>query len=120
MKRIALACALMLASPLGAQTPPAPPADEGLTLMERGAQMLLRQFLNEVGPKLGEVQDGFEDALAALEPALRDLLDDDRRHPQLRAARAFAERRHSAAPQTRCAAACRCRCHPAKLLIFRL
>ncbi|MBW6506249.1 MAG: AAA+ family ATPase [Rhodobacteraceae bacterium] len=81
MKRSVLAFALLFASPLAAQVPPeAPPpppppasAEDGFSLMERGAQLLLRQFLNEVGPKLGEVQEGLEDALVALEPALREL-----------------------------------------------
>lgn len=79
MKRFALAFALLFAPPLAAQVPPeAPPpvpAEDGLSLMERGAQLLLRQFLNEVGPKVGEVQEGLKDALAALEPALRELLE---------------------------------------------
>ncbi len=77
MKYIALALALLLATPLTAQTPESPPeapADEGFSLIERGAQMLLRQFLDEVGPKVGDVQEGLEDALTALEPALRELL----------------------------------------------
>jgi len=73
MKRYVLALALALATPVAAETP-APPPEDGLTLMERGAQMLLRQFLSEVGPKVGEVQEGLQDALTALEPALRELL----------------------------------------------
>ncbi|MDP3861348.1 MAG: AAA+ family ATPase [Phaeovulum sp.] len=74
MKRIAFALALGLATPLAAQTPPEVPPDTGFSLIERGAQMLMQQFLNEVGPRLGEVQDGLEEAMAALEPALRELL----------------------------------------------
>lgn len=74
MKRFVLTFALVFATPLAADVLPGAPPDDGLSLMERGAQMLLRQFLSEVGPKVGEVQDGLEDVLAVLEPALRELL----------------------------------------------
>lgn len=75
MKRFVLAFSLLFATPLAAEVSPGVPPDDGFSLMERGAQMLLRQFLREVGPKVGEVQDGLEEALAALEPALRELLE---------------------------------------------
>lgn len=52
---------------------PAPQAQDGPGLMQRGADLLFRQFLDEIGPKLDEMQDGLAEALAALEPLLRDL-----------------------------------------------
>lgn len=71
MKRVTLALvAVLAASPLWAQQAP----DEGLSLMERGAQLLLRQLLNEVSPKLEDMQQGLGNVVTSLEPMLRDLV----------------------------------------------
>jgi hypothetical protein len=75
MKRFAFALiAVLAAPPLWAQEPLTPPPDEGLTLMERGAQLLLRQLFNEISPQLDDMQQGLGDAITALEPMLRDLV----------------------------------------------
>ena len=66
--RLAL-CLLLTTAPLAAQTADDSPA-EGFDLMQEGAEMLLRELLEEVQPELGEMAQ----ALAALEPRLRELL----------------------------------------------
>jgi hypothetical protein len=47
---------------------------EALSLMERGARMLMQGILDEVGPQLGEMRDGMGEALREAEPAIRNLL----------------------------------------------
>lgn len=70
--RLALALALT-ATPLAAQTAddalPDTPA-QGLDLMQEGAEMLLRGLMAEIEPPLEDMAQ----ALAALEPRLRELL----------------------------------------------
>ena len=67
LTRIAL-CLLLSAAPLAAQE--ADPPAEGLDLMQEGAEMLLRGLMDEIEPPLDEMAQ----ALAALEPRLRELL----------------------------------------------
>ena len=68
LTRLAL-CLLLTTAPLAAQTADDSPA-EGLDLMQEGAEMLLRELMEKVQPELGEMAQ----ALAALEPRLRELL----------------------------------------------
>jgi hypothetical protein len=68
MKHIALCLALCLpAAPLHSQEAE---AEDGLSLMERGAEMLLRDMMTEMEPALDEMAG----ALAQAEPMLRDLM----------------------------------------------
>lgn len=72
--KIALTCALLLAaSPLMAQTLPeeAPPeAPEEPGLFERGAELLLREFMDEMAPALDEAERAFRE----MEPTFRTML----------------------------------------------
>lgn len=64
----------LAAAPLAAQeAAPADPApeDEGLSLMQRGAELLLRGLMDEVEPGLRDM----EQALRLMEPELRALVD---------------------------------------------
>ena len=79
MKRALLLCTLCLASPAMAQDD----TQEGLSLMERGAQMLMEGLLQEMEPALDDLQGmaqqfgpALQDFAAQMGPALRDLLDE--------------------------------------------
>ena len=61
-------CLLLTTAPLVAQT--ADDTSKGLDLMQKGAEMLLRGLMDEFQPPL----DDMAQALAALEPRLRELL----------------------------------------------
>jgi hypothetical protein len=70
----ALALSLTLAAlPLRAETG-AEGADEGFSLIEDGARIILRSMIDEMKPALDEAQDGLGEALEAWEPAIRDLM----------------------------------------------
>ncbi|WP_299623331.1 hypothetical protein [uncultured Tateyamaria sp.] len=76
MKRIILIVSLGLATPAMAQD-----EGDGLSLMERGAQLLMEGLLQEMEPTLDNLQDLAEDFGASFEaftaqmgPALRDLM----------------------------------------------
>ena len=83
----AIALALFLALPAPrAHAQDAPPqtteTDEGLSLLEQGAQMLLRGLAQEMGPALDDLREGAQelepvlrDLVQNMGPALRDLLD---------------------------------------------
>lgn len=78
MKRIVLPLALVLAVPAAAEE-----AEDGPSLMERGAQMFLEGLMQEVEPRLGELEDlarqfgpamrGFFEEMG---PALGDILEE--------------------------------------------
>jgi hypothetical protein len=70
MKKLLLI--LMLSAPLPALAQEAPngDVDEGLSLLEQGAQMLLRGMMSEMEPALNDMAE----ALAEAEPMLRDML----------------------------------------------
>lgn len=70
MKRIALLLCLTLPLPAAAQDSPAPPEDEGFSLMEEGAKLLFRGLMQEMEPAL----DGMGEAVAELEPRVKELL----------------------------------------------
>ena len=61
-------CLMLTTAPLAAQT--ADDRAEGFDLMQRGAMLLLRGLIDEIQPPL----DDMAQALAALEPRLRELL----------------------------------------------
>lgn len=68
-----LALVLALAIPLGpamAQDPPSGDVEEGMTLLEQGAQLLLRGMMSEMEPALDDMAKAFEDA----QPMLRELM----------------------------------------------
>jgi hypothetical protein len=65
-----------LAPPAAAETPSqsAPGAtDEGFSLIEEGAKLILRQMIETMEPELDKARKGLTEALAEWEPALRDL-----------------------------------------------
>lgn len=75
MRGFALALAI-LSAPVQAETP-APPVEEGWSLMERGARMLLDGLVTEMEPALdemGRALSEIEPALRDIQPALRDLI----------------------------------------------
>ncbi|MCB2110039.1 MAG: AAA+ family ATPase [Defluviimonas sp.] len=67
-----LALAVLAALPLRAQEAGSSP-EEGLSLIEQGARMLMRSMLAEVEPKLKDLHEEFGQAFAEMEPALRQL-----------------------------------------------
>ena len=75
MKQVILPLVLTLAmAPAWAQVP-AP--QDGISLMERGARLMLDGLLAEVGPQLDDLGQSLremEPALRAMGPALRDLV----------------------------------------------
>ena len=77
MRALALAL-LIAATPACAKEPaPSPPAEEGWSLMERGARMLLDGLMSEMEPALdemGRALSEIEPALREMEPALRELI----------------------------------------------
>lgn len=77
MRAIVLAL-VILASPVQAQELPAPaPAEEGWSLMERGARKLLEGLVQEMEPALDEMGRALSDLeprLREMEPALRELM----------------------------------------------
>lgn len=47
--------------------------DEGLSLLEQGAKIIMRSMLDEMEPALKDLQSEFGDALAHMGPLMRDL-----------------------------------------------
>ncbi|MEM6760565.1 MAG: hypothetical protein AAF601_13900 [Pseudomonadota bacterium] len=77
MRRVLMLCAVLAAGPVWAEE------ERGLTLMERGAQMLMEGLLREMEPGLQALQDltgelgpALESFAAEMGPALRDLLEE--------------------------------------------
>ena len=70
MKKLLLILALSAPLPALAQEAPNTDVDEGLSLLEQGAQMLLRGMMSEMEPALNDMAE----ALAEAEPMLRDML----------------------------------------------
>jgi len=73
-------CLLLLCGPSGAQSidpavPPGPDpnAEEGLSLMERGAQILLRSMIERMQPQLDQMGDDMAATLSDMQPALQEL-----------------------------------------------
>lgn len=72
---LALLAALALPLPLAAQEPsaPAPEAEDGLSLIERGMGLLFRQFREEAAPQLDLLSRDMAGALERMAPALQEL-----------------------------------------------
>lgn len=70
MKQLALIIALAAPLPAFAQDAPQGDVDQGLSLLEQGAQMLLRGMMSDMEPALKDMADAF----AKAEPMLRDML----------------------------------------------
>ncbi|MFZ1725075.1 MAG: hypothetical protein WBO29_01245 [Albidovulum sp.] len=47
--------------------------DEGFSLLEEGAKIIMRSMLDEMEPALKDLKSDFGDALAGMGPVLRDL-----------------------------------------------
>lgn len=82
MRRIAHALAVLLiaAAPAAGQSggepggePGEKSAEEGLSLLEEGARIILRSMIGEVEPALKDLHEEMGRALAEMEPAFRDL-----------------------------------------------
>lgn len=76
MRQIAPALlALMLATaPAVAEDPPAS-AEEGFSLLEEGAKIILRSLIDEMEPALKDMQEGLGAAMDKMGPALRELAE---------------------------------------------
>lgn len=76
MTRIAPALvALMLAAaPAGAEDPPASP-EEGFSLLEEGARIILRSLIDEMEPALKDMHKGLGDAMEEVGPMLGQLVE---------------------------------------------
>ncbi len=48
-------------------------AEEGFSLLEEGAKIILRSMIDEMEPALKELQEGFGEAMEEMGPVLRDL-----------------------------------------------
>lgn len=70
MKMLILLLALSAPMPAFAQDAPEGDVDQGLGLLEQGAQMLLRGLMSDMEPALKDMADAF----ATAEPMLRDML----------------------------------------------
>jgi hypothetical protein len=70
MKKLLLILALSAPLPALAQEAPNGDVEEGMSLLEQGAQLLLRGMMSEMEPTLKDMAD----ALAEAEPMLRDML----------------------------------------------
>lgn len=61
--------------PLADEAPPgeAPPADDGLSLIERGVGILMQNLWQDVGPDLDRLGQDMSQALSRMTPVLEDL-----------------------------------------------
>ncbi|MCV2866481.1 AAA+ family ATPase [Defluviimonas sp. WL0075] len=79
MKALTTALAIALAFPAVAGTEEEGAeqqgADQGFSLLEEGARIIMRSMLDDIGPKLDEMRDGLEGAMAEIEPHLAELMD---------------------------------------------
>lgn len=76
---IAATTVLALATPLGAQDDSAPDETDGLSLMERGARLLMEGLRKEMEPALEGLEDlapKFRSFAMEMGPALRDLMEE--------------------------------------------
>jgi hypothetical protein len=70
----AAALALLLAAlPAAAQESTPAPADEGISLMQEGARLLFEGLLDQMEPRLKELEGMTEEMIGQLEPALEFL-----------------------------------------------
>ena len=74
MKRIASTLALVIAASAPALAQEADKSvDEGFSLLEEGAKIILRSMLDEVEPSLKDMHEQFGEAMKEMAPALQDL-----------------------------------------------
>lgn len=75
MSRFAIAFVAMLAaaSPVAAQEEGEESVEEGFSLLEEGAKIIMRSLLDEVEPALKDLQFELGEVLDEMEPMLRDL-----------------------------------------------
>ena len=76
MKKIACAFVILLAAGLPAlgQDDEAT-AEEGFSLLEEGAKIILRSMIDEVEPTLKDLQKDFDEAMGEMGPALGQLVE---------------------------------------------
>lgn len=74
MKALAAAFVVVLACPAFAETGEEG-VEEGFSLLEEGARIIMRSMLDNIGPKLDEMQDGLDGAMQEIEPHLTELMD---------------------------------------------
>ncbi len=76
MKRIASALAVLTIAAAPALAEDAgPSAEEGFSLLEEGAKIILRSLMDEVEPALKDMQEGFGEAMDEMGPALGKLAE---------------------------------------------
>lgn len=84
MKQIAVMTIVLglSVSPVVAQDDPVPEVEEGFSLMEEGARMLMRGLMTEMKPAIGELRETFEqmgpafaEFAQSVGPAFADLLN---------------------------------------------
>lgn len=84
MRRIApaIVALTLVVVPAAAEDQP-PSAEEGLSLLEEGARIILRSLMDEMEPRLKEMHEGLGAAMEEMGPALRKLagmIDDIRNY----------------------------------------
>ena len=76
MKHIVLAVSLALsATPSLAQEAESSDIEEGASLLEQGARLMLKGFMDEMEPTLGEMAGEMQKFAETVEPAMRQLVD---------------------------------------------
>lgn len=74
MKYTSITFALaLLASPVQADEPMNKDIEEGSTLLEQGARLLLKGLISEMEPALKDMTEGMEEFAFNVEPMMRDL-----------------------------------------------
>lgn len=68
-----LLCICLGAAPAWSDEP-APSVDKGFDLLDQGARIILRSFLDQAEPAMKDLKDGMGEAMAKMGPALQDLL----------------------------------------------
>jgi hypothetical protein len=85
MRQVCLALALTLAAVPAMAQDDNPSAEEGFSLLEEGAKIIMRSFLDEMEPAMKGLKEGMGEAMEKMGPALKALvaqIDDIRNyHP---------------------------------------
>ncbi len=68
-----LLCLCLSVTPAAAEAPGAS-VDEGMSLLEQGARIIMRSLLDDMEPVMKDLKDGMGEAMAEMGPALRALL----------------------------------------------
>ena len=69
----ALLCLCLTAAPAAAEEV-GKSVDEGFSLLQEGAKIIMRAFLDDMEPAMKDLKKGMGDAMAEMGPALRELL----------------------------------------------